>query len=119
MILKVSPISMPHQLMDHPLGANHAALKPGLLAGVRVIEVADELGEYCGLLLADLGAEVIKIESVEGSPIQKIWPFVGDEPNLEKSIFWSYNRVKKSVVLEIETDEVQTFFQITGRVGRW
>lgn len=102
---------MPHQSKDHPLDANHVALKPGLLAGVRVIEVADELGEYCGLLLAGLGAEVIKIEPLEGSPTREIGPFVGDESNPEKSIFfWSYNRGKKSVVLDIESDEGRTLF---------
>ena len=81
---------MPHQSKDHPLDANHVALKPGLLAGVRVIEVADELGEYCGLLLAGLGAEVIKIEPLEGSPTREIGPFVGDESNPEKSIFFGH-----------------------------
>ncbi|NBS03115.1 MAG: CoA transferase, partial [Rhizobiales bacterium] len=46
----------------------HAAqsLKPGMLAGLRVVEFADELGEYCGLLLQGLGAEVIKVEPPEG-----------------------------------------------------
>ena len=78
-----------------------AADRPGILAGVRVIEFTDELGEYCGLLLAGLGAEVIKVEPVEGSPTRRIGPFYGDEPDPEKSIFfWSYNRGKRSVVLD-------------------
>jgi crotonobetainyl-CoA:carnitine CoA-transferase CaiB-like acyl-CoA transferase len=73
-------------------------LKPGLFAGIRVIETADELGEYCGLIFAGLGAEVIKIEPPEGSPSRLIGPFYGDEPDVEKSLhFWAYNRGKKSV----------------------
>ena len=42
--------------------------KPGMLAGLRVVEVADESAEYVGLVLAGLGAEVIKIEPPSGSP---------------------------------------------------
>ena len=36
------------------------------LDGVRVLELADQLGEYCGKLLAGLGADVVKIEPPEG-----------------------------------------------------
>ena len=35
---------------------------PGMLAGIRVIEIADERAEYAGLLLAGLGAEVVKVD---------------------------------------------------------
>jgi len=74
---------------------------PGMLTGLRVIEVADELGEYCGLLLAGLGAEVIKIEPPDGSPTRSIGPFCEDVEDPERSLyFWSYNRGKKSVVLD-------------------
>ena len=51
---------------------------PGILAGVRVIELADEQAEYCGLTLAGLGADVIKIEPPEGSPTRRIGPFYED-----------------------------------------
>ncbi len=73
-------------------------LKPGMLQGLRVVETADELGEYCGLLLCGLGAEIIKIEPEVGSPTRRIGPFLGDEEHPEKSLyFWAYNRGKKSV----------------------
>ena len=49
---------------------------PGMLAGLRVIEVADERAEYAGLLLAGLGAEVIKIEPPEGNATRRIGPFL-------------------------------------------
>ncbi len=74
------------------------APKPGMLQGLRVIETADELGEYCGLLLAGLGAEVIKIEPEGGSPTRRIGPFFEDVAGPERSLFfWAYNRGKKSV----------------------
>jgi len=80
--------------------SSFSSLKPGALCGLRVIEYADELGEHCGLLLAGLGAEVIKIEPPEGSPTRGIGPFHKDEPGPENSLFfWHYNRNKKSVVL--------------------
>src|SRR6266849_6700423 len=74
---------------------------PGMLAGLRVIEVADERAEYTGLLLAGLGAEVVKIEPPEGNATRRIGPFLGDRPGPERSLFfWNYNRNKKSVVLD-------------------
>ena len=77
---------------------------PGMLAGLRVIEVADERAEYTGLLLAGLGAEVIKIEPPEGNATRRIGPFLEDEPGLERSLFfWNYNRNKKSVVLDLQS----------------
>src|SRR5690348_3442535 len=76
---------------------------PGMLAGLRVIEIADERAEYTGLLLAGLGAEVIKIEPEEGNATRRIGPFLDDEPGPERSLFfWNYNRGKKSVVLDIQ-----------------
>src|SRR6202035_3017913 len=75
---------------------------PGMLAGLRVIEIADERAEYTGLLLAGLGAEVIKIEPPEGNATRRIGPFLEDKPGLERSLFyWNYNRAKKSVVLDL------------------
>ncbi len=77
---------------------------PGMLAGVRVIEIADERAEYTGLLLAGLGAEVVKIEPPEGNATRRIGPFLEDQPGLERSLFfWNYNRNKKSVVLDLQT----------------
>ncbi|HEX4893690.1 MAG TPA: CoA transferase, partial [Hyphomicrobiaceae bacterium] len=80
-------------------------LRPGSLSGLRVIELADELGEYCGLALAGLGAEVIKVEPPGGSPTRKIGPFYQDKPDPERSLFfWQYNRGKKSIVLDLKQE---------------
>src|SRR5437764_12964627 len=76
---------------------------PGMLAGLRVVEIADERAEYAGLLLAGLGAEVIKSEPPEGNATRRIGPFLEDKAGLERSLFfWNYNRNKKSVVLDLQ-----------------
>ena len=76
---------------------------PGMLAGVRVIEIADERAEYTGLLMAGLGADVVKIEPPEGSATRRIGPFLDDKPGPERSLyFWHYNRNKKSVALNLQ-----------------
>jgi crotonobetainyl-CoA:carnitine CoA-transferase CaiB-like acyl-CoA transferase len=78
---------------------------PGMLTGVRVVEVADELGEYCGMLLAGLGAEVVKVEPPRGNSTRAIGPFLDDKPDPNGSLFfWNYNRGKRSVVIDLETE---------------
>jgi crotonobetainyl-CoA:carnitine CoA-transferase CaiB-like acyl-CoA transferase len=77
-----------------------------LLSGIRVIEIADEQAEYVGLLLAGLGAEVIKVEPSEGSPTRRIGPFYEDVPDRERSLFfWQYNRGKRSVIVDLDRAE--------------
>jgi CoA:oxalate CoA-transferase len=69
------------------------------LAGLRIIEVGHMLaGPYCGLLLADLGAEVIKIEPPEGDIGRKVSPHSVGPHN---AYFASLNRSKKSVVIDL------------------
>ncbi len=78
---------------------------PGMLQGLRVIEIADERAEYTGLLLAGLGCDVVKIEPPEGNATRRIGPFLDDEPGPERSLFfWNYNRGKKSIVLDIQSE---------------
>ncbi len=79
--------------------------KPGMLEGVRVVEIADELGEYCGLILAGLGADVVKLEPAAGASTRGIGPFLGDVPGPDRSLhFWAYNRGKRSVVPRSKED---------------
>src|SRR6188508_476379 len=83
-----------------------ATLKPGPLAGIRVIELADEQAEYCGLTLAGLGADVIKVEPPGGSPTRRIGPFYQDKADPEGSLFfWLYNRGKRSIVLDLKQEK--------------
>ena len=49
---------------------------PNPLAGLKVVEVAHDIGgEFAGLLLAQMGAEVVKVEPPEGSPTRRVGPF--------------------------------------------
>ncbi|MFM0337001.1 CaiB/BaiF CoA transferase family protein [Paraburkholderia fungorum] len=69
------------------------------LEGVRVIEFTHMvMGPTCGMILADLGAEVIKIEPPGGDKTRKL-------PGLGIGFFRSFNRNKKSVVLDINTPD--------------
>src|ERR671925_2222139 len=78
----------------------------GALTGLRVIELADEQAEYCGLALAGLGAEVIKVEPPGGSPTRRIAPFYEDREDPERSLFfWQYNRGKCSIMLDLHRQE--------------
>lgn len=86
--------------------------RPGNLDGVRVVELADEQAEYCGLLLAGLGAEVIKVEPPGGSSTRRIGPFLDDSPDPDRSLhFWHYNRGKRSVVLDLDDPADQERFR--------
>jgi benzylsuccinate CoA-transferase BbsE subunit len=75
----------------------------GPLADLRAIELCDALGQYAGKLLADMGADVIKVEPPEGSSARRIGPFVKDRPGPNRSLnFWYHNTNKRSVVLDLE-----------------
>lgn len=81
----------------------------GPLAGLRVIELARILaGPWAGQTLADLGAEVIKVESPAGDDTRN-WgpPFIDREGGAFAAYFHSCNRGKQSVVVDLATDEGQ------------
>ncbi|TAJ32939.1 MAG: CoA transferase [Reyranella sp.] len=72
------------------------------LSGVRVVEFCQVLaGPYCGMLLADLGAEVIKVEPPDGDMMRQ-WPPISDGYSEN---FASINRNKRSVVLDLKNPE--------------
>lgn len=73
----------------------------GALAGLRVVELVDEPVEYCGRLLAGLGADVIKLEPPAGAPSRQVGPYVdGREDDPDASLnFWHFNVGKRSAVV--------------------
>jgi len=84
----------------------------GPLTGIRVIELADEQAEYCGLTLAGLGADVIKIEPPGGNPTRRLGPFYEDREDPERSLFfWQYNRGKRSLVLDLHQERDRERFR--------
>lgn len=75
------------------------------LHGVRVLEFAQLFpAPYTGLLLAELGAEVIKVESPAGDPTRRVPPFVEGSGGGAGAVFCGLNRGKKSVVLDLKTE---------------
>jgi crotonobetainyl-CoA:carnitine CoA-transferase CaiB-like acyl-CoA transferase len=88
------------------------------LAGLKIVDCTEGIaGTYCTKLLADFGAEVIKIERpLTGDYTRRRGPFPGDEPHMEKSgSFFYLNTNKKSVTLNLESKEGVHIFK--GLVG--
>jgi crotonobetainyl-CoA:carnitine CoA-transferase CaiB-like acyl-CoA transferase len=90
---------------------------PGVLDGVRVLDLADEPGVYCGKLLADMGADVIKVEPPAGAAMRRIGPFFAEEntgtgrSDCNRSLFfWHYNTNKRSVIIDLKTAEGSAIF---------
>jgi crotonobetainyl-CoA:carnitine CoA-transferase CaiB-like acyl-CoA transferase len=78
----------------------------GVLQGVRILELGNFIsGPYGACLLADMGAEVIKVENPKGGDPFRGWDLGGDQPN-----FWAFNRGKKSVTLNLQTAEGKEIF---------
>ncbi len=74
-----------------------------ILSGLRVVDLSQNMaGPFCTQILADFGAEVLKVEPPGGDPA-RLWgpPFVGTD----SALFLSANRGKKSVGLDLKTDE--------------
>jgi CoA:oxalate CoA-transferase len=80
----------------------------GPLTGLRILEVGHMLaGPYCGMLLADLGAEVIKVEPPEGDLARAVSPhWIGPH----NAYFASLNRSKRSIAVDLTTTEGRRAF---------
>ena len=81
----------------------------GPLDGVKVLDLREDIaGSFCGRLLADYGADVLKLEPPTGASLRRMGPFFGDDPHPEKSLFYLLmNLNKKGATLNLET--------VTGR----
>jgi crotonobetainyl-CoA:carnitine CoA-transferase CaiB-like acyl-CoA transferase len=84
----------------------------GLLSGYRVLDLADEKGVLCGKILADLGADVIKVERPGGDGARRIGPFYRDHADPENSLFWFYTNLhKRGITLNLETAAGRDIFK--------
>jgi crotonobetainyl-CoA:carnitine CoA-transferase CaiB-like acyl-CoA transferase len=78
----------------------------GALEGVFVVDISDGVaGAYASKLLADLGAEVVKVEPPAGDSLRRMGPFPREGPDPERSgLFLHLNANKRGVVLDLESD---------------
>jgi crotonobetainyl-CoA:carnitine CoA-transferase CaiB-like acyl-CoA transferase len=85
--------------------------KEGLLAKLRVLDIADEKASFCSKILADLGAQVIKVEKPGGDSSRKIGPFLNNSAHPEQSLFFWYNNTNKvGVTLDLQQIDGRKFF---------
>ena len=80
-------------------------MNPGALEGVRVLDLTHHIaGPWCTKLLADYGADVIKVERPEGDPARRMAPFSHDQTGPENSLLFLYlNTSKRGVTLNLKT----------------
>ena len=89
-------------------------MQEGILQGIRVIEWGDLVSApWTGRLLADMGADVIKIEAPDvGDPARRVGPFPQDDPHIEKSGLYMYlNCNKRGVTLDVGKAEGKRMFR--------
>lgn len=84
-----------------------------MLSDYRILDLTDDRGLIGGMILADLGADVIAIEPPAGNRARRRGPFAdgSNQGDIEDSLVWqSYARGKRSVVLDLESDEGRAQF---------
>ena len=79
----------------------------GALEGGKVLDLTHHIaGPYCTKLMADFGAEVLKVERPGGDPARRMAPFLHDEADPEKSLVFAYlNTNKQSVTLNLKSEK--------------
>ena len=76
------------------------------LTGYRILDLTAGECDFCGRILADMGADVIKVEPPLGSSGRNIGPFVEDIPDPQKSLYWAvYNANKRGITLNLDSDK--------------
>ncbi|NQU02946.1 MAG: CoA transferase [Syntrophaceae bacterium] len=79
---------------------------------IRIIDLTDLSGAYCTKLLADLGADVIRVEPAGGDNLRRLGPFYKDDPHPERSLHHFFlNTNKRSVTLNLETEDGKNIFR--------
>jgi crotonobetainyl-CoA:carnitine CoA-transferase CaiB-like acyl-CoA transferase len=81
------------------------AATTGALTGLRVLDFTGRKGGYCGLLLANLGAEVVLVEPPGGDPLRREGPFKNQTPHEDRSLaFAAYHTNKRGIVLDLAAE---------------
>ncbi|MCH8282018.1 MAG: CoA transferase [Chloroflexi bacterium] len=88
-------------------------MPPGALDGVKVLDLSQDIaGSFCARLLADYGAEVLKLEPPGGAALRRMGPFFQDDPHPEKSLFFLVlNLNKKGATINLESATGRAIFK--------
>ena len=106
---------------DRPLkqkAGMETPMKTGALSGISVLELGSMVAApYCAKLLADLGADVVKVEAPGlGDPARRRGPFPDDVPHLERSALFLYlNTSKRGVTLDLGSETGRRIFRDLAR----
>jgi len=83
----------------------------GPLAGYRVLDIGGPPALHCTKLLADMGADVIKVELPAGDESRRVPPFKDDSPHPEKSLYFlHFNTNKRGITLDVEKPDGRAIF---------
>ncbi len=83
-----------------------------LLGPYRVLDLTGGDALLCGKILADLGADVIQLEPVDGSTSRRTGPFYDDDPRPDRSLlWWAYCANKRSITLNLESADGRIIFK--------
>ncbi len=88
-------------------------MMPAAMDDIRVLDISQGIaGPFCAKILADFGADVIKVEPPEGEMGRRMGPFFHDDPHPEKSLFFLLlNLNKRGATLNLETATGQKLFK--------
>jgi crotonobetainyl-CoA:carnitine CoA-transferase CaiB-like acyl-CoA transferase len=85
--------------------------QPQALGHFRILDLTQTNGQYATRLLADLGADVIKVEPPEGAAARGAWPFAGEVEGIERSLaFFHFNTNKRGITLDLTTPQGRETF---------
>lgn len=90
-----------------------------MLSHYRILDLADHRGLIAGMILADLGADVIAVEPPHGNPARQRGPFASEPPHdHEDSLPWlAWARGKRSIALDLDTDDGRRHFRQLARTA--
>ena len=90
----------------------------GALSDIRIVDLTQMLsGPYATMMLADHGADVVKIEAPEGDMVRPVGPYrAGDERKILGGYFQSINRNKQSVCLDLKKPEGRAARMVTSAI---